>query len=116
MDFSCTRIPEEFLNKSVAVDHFSQFGRIRNFTLRPRKYSCIVEYETADEAENALLEAGVYNDEEFDVDYTKKATPKTKMADYIDPDVQDELEAMSNTSKKPVFGLNRFGGIFLFIF
>lgn len=78
--------------------------------MRPRKYSCIVEYETANEAENAFLEAGSFNNEQFDISYTQKAAQKSKPADFVDPDVQDELEAMSNTVKKSAFGVSTFSG------
>lgn len=100
---SCTSIPEAFLNNVVAKKHFSQFGRIRNFTLRPAKYSCTIEYETADDAENAFLDGGTYNGIQFDISYTKEI-PQPKYADdFIDPDVQDELSAMNPAIRKATF-------------
>lgn len=101
--FSCTGIPEAFLNKVVAKKHFGQFGRIRNFILRPGKYSCVVEYETANEAENAFLEGGIYNGYQFDISYTEEPSKMKQTEEFIDPDVQDELNAMNPALKKPAF-------------
>lgn len=93
--YSCSDIPDAFLDKVIAKRHFSQFGKIRNFILRPSKRSCIVEYELSDEAETALLDAGTYNGESFDVEYTTKNCPQPMPVDELDPDVRYELDAMA---------------------
>lgn len=106
--FSCTSIPDAFLDKLIAKKHFSQFGRIRNFILQPSKSSCTVEYENASEAENAFLDGNIYNGEQFDISYAENPLPKPKVAmEYIDPDVQDELDAMT---AKTVKAAPRYGG------
>lgn len=89
--YSCTNIPEEFLDKSIAKKHFSQFGAIKNFSLRPKNFSCSVEFENEEEAEMAKEEGNIYNNYEFDIEYTEE--PKASGLD-IDPDVQMELHAM----------------------
>lgn len=68
--------------------------------MRPNQYSCTIEYETSNDAENAFLDGGTYNEEQFDISYTKNPVPKPKMAEYIDPDVQYELNAMGASSRK----------------
>uniref|UniRef100_A0A1B0CR17 RRM domain-containing protein n=1 Tax=Lutzomyia longipalpis TaxID=7200 RepID=A0A1B0CR17_LUTLO len=94
---SCEQIPEQFLDKVVAKEHFSQFGVIKGFILRPKRYECTVYYETEEAAENALMDGGVFNNYEFRVFYTPKETPKPKIIEEnIDPDVQAELEAMGS--------------------
>lgn len=71
---------------------------------------CIVEYESANGAENAFLDGGIYNGEQFDISYTENPVPKPKMAtDYMDPDVQDELNAMTSKATK---SMPRFGGMY----
>lgn len=61
----------------------------------------MVQYETANEAENALLEAGSYNGDGFSVEYAPKELPKPKLLDEVmDPDVQYELEAMATATAK----------------
>lgn len=109
--FSCTSIPDAFLDKLIAKRHFSQYGRIRNFILQPSKSSCTVEYENGNEAENAFLDGAVYNGEQFDISYTENPMQKPKMAaDIIDPEVQDELNAMTAKSIKvtPRFGIGEY--------
>lgn len=107
--FSCKSIPDAFLDKLIAKKHFSRFGRVRNFILRPSKRSCTIEYENANEAENAFLDGALYNGEQFDISYAENPMPKPKLfADAIDPDVQDELNAM--TAKTTNKSTPRFGG------
>lgn len=95
----------------MAQRHFSQYGRIYNFVLRPSKGCCTIEYETPDEAENALLEAGMYNGESFNVAYKTKDCPQPILLDDMDPDVQYELEAMgskgvlSTVASRPTAGM-----------
>lgn len=103
--FSCLKIPEAFLDKVIAKKHFSQFGKVRNITLRPSKYSCTVEYESASEAENAVQNGAEFNNVQFEVSLTQSPFNKPK-AMYIDPDVQDELSAMDGVSRKSSFQMN----------
>uniref|UniRef100_A0A1B0DJT6 Germinal-center associated nuclear protein n=1 Tax=Phlebotomus papatasi TaxID=29031 RepID=A0A1B0DJT6_PHLPP len=92
---NCEQIPEQFLDKTIAKEHFGQFGPIRRFILRPKRFACQVDYETTDAAENALMDGGVFNNHEFRIFFTPKEAPKSKLLDeYVDPDVQAELEAM----------------------
>lgn len=92
----CSNIPAAFLDKNIAKKHFSQFGRIHSFTLRPKRFSCIVEYETEAAAQKCLEDGYFYENIIFDIVYTPKLTPKLRSdPDYIDPDVQMELDAMS---------------------
>jgi hypothetical protein len=81
---------------NVAQRHFSQFGRICNFVLRPSKGSCTIEYETTDAAKNALLSAGVYNGESFNVAYSTKECSQSSELGDLEPVVQYELEAMKS--------------------
>lgn len=113
--YSCTNIPDAFLDKFVAKKHFGQYGRIRNFTLRPSKGTCTVEYETPDSAEDAVLDAGSYKGETFDVMYTtKEFTQPIPLDDDMDQDVQNELEAMGSTqraTKTSSASVGSFGGM-----
>ncbi|KAL9696011.1 hypothetical protein quinque_015296 [Culex quinquefasciatus] len=57
---SCEKIPELFLDKLTAKKHFSQFGRINRFILRPKRFSCTaLARKSANTAEERyrLLEA-----------------------------------------------------------
>ncbi|XP_063706496.1 protein xmas [Culicoides brevitarsis] len=96
---TCTNIPEEFLDKSVAKKHFGQFGTIKSFSLRPKNYSCSVEFENAEEAEVAKENGYIYNDHEFEIEFTEESRSPSTFE--IDPDVQMELHAMKGGS---VFG------------
>lgn len=79
----------------MAQQHFSQYGRICHFLLR-RNGFCTIEYETTDAAKNALLKAGIYNGESFNVAYETNDCPQSNALDDMDPDVQYELEAMQS--------------------
>ncbi|XP_075157293.1 RRM_XMAS2 and SAC3_GANP domain-containing protein xmas [Haematobia irritans] len=93
---SCEKIPELFLDKLVAKKHFSKFGKISRFILKPNRLSCTVEYETEEDAERAYMEAGEFNGLEFDVNYAAKQVAQVQSTEeWVDPDVQSELEAMS---------------------
>ncbi|KAL5277578.1 MCM3AP family protein [Megaselia abdita] len=98
---TCSNIPEEFLNKQLAKEHFSQFGNIKHFLLRPRLHQCTVEYEREEEAEEAQYGAADYNGHEMSIDFTTidKPQPKTVLSKWLDPDIQSELSAMSNNSQ-----------------
>ena len=88
---SCEKIP--FLDKQVARDHFSQFGKINGFIMRPKRLSCIVEYDSVESAERAIAGGSTYNGQKFEIFYTPN-TDVSKSDDFVDPDVQAELEAM----------------------
>lgn len=108
---SCVAIPEAFLDKMIAKRHFAQFGRIRNFILRPGKYSCTVQYENASDAENAFVNGRNYNGIEFEMELVEDPNPTQKVETLIDPDVQEELDAMDNAARKPTpSAVSRLGG------
>ncbi|XP_017871526.1 PREDICTED: protein xmas-2 [Drosophila arizonae] len=94
----CTNIPELFLDKFVARTHFSRFGNLVNFVLRPRRMTCTVSYSNEEEAALALREGNVYNGHEFDMSYAEnESTPAQKTEEWVDPDVQAELSVLSGT-------------------
>ncbi|XP_068158910.1 LOW QUALITY PROTEIN: protein xmas [Drosophila tropicalis] len=93
----CTNIPELFLDKFVARTHFGRFGNLVNFVLRPRRMTCTVSYATEEEAELALHEGHIYNGHEFQITYAERETsPAQKTEQWVDPDVQAELSALSS--------------------
>ncbi|XP_062537368.1 protein xmas [Armigeres subalbatus] len=100
---SCEHIPELFLDKLVAKKHFSQFGRINRFILRPKRLSCTVEYENPEAAEAALARGGLFRDVKFNVYWTDEAPasvvgsvlPSVRDEGFVDPEVQQELDMMS---------------------
>ncbi|XP_026847158.1 protein xmas-2 [Drosophila persimilis] len=93
----CTDIPELFLDKFVARTHFGRFGNLVNFVLRPCRMTCTVSYATEEEAELALHEGNVYNGHEFHMSYAEKETaPAQKTEQWVDPEVQAELNAISS--------------------
>lgn len=80
----------------MATKYFNQYGQIHSFTLRPKRFSCTIEYETADEARAAINSSRSYNGQVFEMFYTPKERPKSRAEmDIIDPDVQSELDAMA---------------------
>lgn len=89
---SCEKIP--FLDKQIAKDHFSQFGRMTRFILRPKRLACTVEYDSVESAERAIAGGGSYNGQKFDIFYTPPSNEQPKSDDFVDPDVQAELESM----------------------
>lgn len=92
---SCEQIPELFLDKLVAKKHFSKFGKINRFILRPNRLCCTVDYETEEDAANAYENAGNFNGKEFVVNYAEKEVGHVQNTEeWVDPDVQAELEAM----------------------
>lgn len=96
--FSCEQIPELFLDKLIAKKHFSQFGRINRFILRPKRLSCTVEYESPEAAEAALARGGAFRDWKFNVYWTDEAPASSSSGrdeGFIDPEVQQELDTMS---------------------
>lgn len=92
----CKNIPDLFLDKFVARSHFGRFGTLVNFVLRPRRMTCTVSYATEAEAERALLEGGSFNGRQFDISYAENEnSPAQKTEEWVDPDVQAELSALS---------------------
>uniref|UniRef100_A0A182P4R2 Germinal-center associated nuclear protein n=1 Tax=Anopheles epiroticus TaxID=199890 RepID=A0A182P4R2_9DIPT len=96
---SCENIPELFLDKLTAKMHFSQFGKIKRFILRPNRLSCTVEYEQPEAAQQALERGGQYKNVSFSIYWTDLKQPS--MSDNgkpggpsLDLEVQTELEAI----------------------
>ncbi|KAM7347017.1 RRM_XMAS2 and SAC3_GANP domain-containing protein xmas [Cochliomyia hominivorax] len=92
---TCQNIPELFLDKVVAKKHFGKFGKIKRFILRPKRLTCTVEYECKENAENAYMNAGNYNGIDFEINYAEYEVAHIQNTEeWVDPDVQAELEAM----------------------
>ncbi|XP_039451705.1 protein xmas [Culex pipiens pallens] len=94
---SCEKIPELFLDKLTAKKHFSQFGRINRFILRPKRFSCTVEYESQAAAEAALARGGLFREVRFEIYWTDEregAAAGRDEGQTLDPEVQQELESM----------------------
>lgn len=93
------------MDKNISTKYFGQFGRIHSFILRPKRLSCTVVYETTEEAKKALAGGCIYEGTVFNMMFAPKENPKT---DFVDPDVQMELEAMAGrTNKTGKFNLLR---------
>nr|XP_040230614.2 uncharacterized protein LOC120954603 [Anopheles coluzzii] len=97
---SCENIPELFLDKLTAKMHFSQFGKIKRFILRPNRLSCTVEYEQPESAQQALERGGQFKNVSFSIYWTDLKPPSVndngKAGGSLDLDVQMELEAIDN--------------------
>ncbi|XP_053686152.1 protein xmas [Sabethes cyaneus] len=99
---SCEQIPELWvLDKLIAKKHFSQFGKITGFILRPKRFSCTVEYDSQEAAEAALARGGQFRDVKFSVFWTDEAPAAQNAAaasardeGFVDPEVQQELDSM----------------------
>ncbi|XP_036344403.1 LOW QUALITY PROTEIN: protein xmas-2-like [Rhagoletis pomonella] len=101
---SCEKIPDLFLDKLVAKNHFSKFGKITRFILRPSRQSCTVEYETEAQAERALDQAGYYNGIEFQIEYaTREVAHVQNTEEWVNPEVQAELDAMGLRQTLPIY-------------
>uniref|UniRef100_A0A182XZW9 Germinal-center associated nuclear protein n=1 Tax=Anopheles stephensi TaxID=30069 RepID=A0A182XZW9_ANOST len=103
---TCENIPELFLDKLVAKSHFSRFGKIKRFILRPSRHACTVEYEDPESALKALERGGEYKNQTFSITWTdlKPASfgDNGKVgASPIDLEVQMELEAIDHTRGAP---------------
>lgn len=108
---SCEEIPELFLDKLVAKKHFSKFGKISRFILRPKRLSCTVEYENEEEAEKAYMEAGTFNGHDFVVNFAPYEVGHVQQTEeWVDPDVQSELEAMNPGYRSSTNSSASFGG------
>lgn len=80
----------------MAKNHFSKFGKINRFILRPKRLSCTVEFESEEDAERAYLEAGTFNGIDFTINYAEHEIAHVQNTEeWVDPEVQAELEAMS---------------------
>uniref|UniRef100_A0A182RFJ5 Germinal-center associated nuclear protein n=1 Tax=Anopheles funestus TaxID=62324 RepID=A0A182RFJ5_ANOFN len=103
---NCENIPELFLDKLTAKMHFSQFGKIKRFILRPSRLACTVEYEQPEAAQQALERGGQYKNMSFIISWTD-VKPQSfgdngKIGGpSIDMEVQMELEAIDNTRGAP---------------
>uniref|UniRef100_A0A182JWK0 PCI domain-containing protein n=1 Tax=Anopheles christyi TaxID=43041 RepID=A0A182JWK0_9DIPT len=98
---SCENIPELFLDKLTAKMHFSQFGKIKRFILRPNRLSCTVEYEQPEAAHLALERGGQYKNVSFSIYWTDLKPPSVNDngkpgGASLDLEVQMELEAIDN--------------------
>uniref|UniRef100_A0A336KNB7 Germinal-center associated nuclear protein n=1 Tax=Culicoides sonorensis TaxID=179676 RepID=A0A336KNB7_CULSO len=104
---TCSRIPDEFLDKTIAKKHFSNFGTIKSFSLHPKNFSCSVEFDTIEEAEFAKLNAKIYKGHTFDIQFSEEVKGSTL---DIDPDVQIELNSMRGISswETPSLGQSTF--------
>ncbi|XP_055389481.1 uncharacterized protein LOC129618641 [Condylostylus longicornis] len=98
---SCENIPELFLDKIVAKNHFSKYGKISKFILRPRRLQCTVDFEQEEDAKAALMNGGLFNGYEFSIKYTENGIPQVRNTEeWVDPDIQSELDAMGSVSQK----------------
>lgn len=94
---TCFKLPEIFiLDKQETKKYFSKFGLIKSFILRPSRAECTVEYEDYESAQRALN-----SNNGLDIVPTKPEHLQKVNDDYIDPDVQSELQAMLPSGKKP---------------
>jgi len=60
--------------------------------------SCTVEYETEAQAEDALIEGASFNGQPFSINFTPRETAHVQDPEqWVDADVQSELDAMSAT-------------------
>ena len=86
---TCFKLPDRFiLDKQETKRFFSQYGSIKSFILKPKRAECTIEYHFVEDAMKALNA-----DVDFEVVPTKPEYLKMS-DDYIDPDVQTELQAM----------------------
>ncbi|XP_004529622.1 protein xmas-2 [Ceratitis capitata] len=101
---SCEKIPDLFLDKLIAKNHFSKFGKITRFILRPSRHICTVEYETEAQAERALDQAGEFNGKEFQIEYaTREVAHVQNTEEWVNPEVQAELDAMGLRQTLPTY-------------
>ncbi|KAK5641742.1 hypothetical protein RI129_010289 [Pyrocoelia pectoralis] len=107
----CVDIPDEFLKKSIARQHFEQFGEVQHIIIKPKNKICYVHYKHYEDVQNALLNASYYNGKKFSIS-THSSKPKTRRVkkdddpDWLpDAEVQEELDAMSSTSDRKSYNL-----------
>ncbi|XP_077289878.1 RRM_XMAS2 and SAC3_GANP domain-containing protein xmas [Arctopsyche grandis] len=105
---SCSDIPDSLFDHDAAIEHFGKFGPIAKIVLQPKKKSCIIMYETRDDADKAILNAGAYDGFMFDVKLIKKRRPKPDDdPEWLpDPDVAAELASMGRNQTQ-VSRINR---------
>ncbi|XP_055844768.1 protein xmas [Episyrphus balteatus] len=98
---TCERIPELFLDKLIAKKHFSKYGKISRFILRPNRFCCTVDYEREEDATNALRNGTIFNGQEFDIRYSLHEVGHVQNTEeWVDPDVQAELDIMGNHARR----------------
>lgn len=101
----CSNIPDEFMKKSIARQHFEQFGEVLHIIIKPKSKLCYVHYQYYRNAQNALLNGSHYNGKKFNISIAnnvpkKKITRKESDPTWLpDMDIQSELDAMSGTSE-----------------
>ncbi|XP_053673702.1 uncharacterized protein LOC128723962 [Anopheles nili] len=103
---SCENIPELFLDKLIAKTHFSQFGKIKRFILRPNRLSCTVEYERPEAAQLAFEKGAQFKNHPFSIDWTDQKPPQDgdngkTSGSFLDADVLIELEAIDYSRGAP---------------
>lgn len=67
----CSNVPESLFDTNNVKQHFSKFGRVTKITLKPKRSTCVIEYDTQAAVQRALLNAGAYDGFMFDVTRTK---------------------------------------------
>lgn len=82
-------------DKKAARAFFGKFGVITKFIMYPKKQECIVEFETIEGAQKALNYQGNI---QISPTPMKLETPE---ADFVDPDVQSELDLMCPVGTRP---------------
>lgn len=83
---TCSKLPSDFIADKQATKKFfeQEFGEVKNFISKPSRQECTVEFKTLEAAQKALASK---------VNFT--ISPTTKVTEeYIDPEVQAELESM----------------------
>lgn len=94
---TCSKLPEMFvLDKQEAKKFFSKFGLVKSFILKPNKSECTVEYESYEAAQKAL-----HSNIGLEIVPTKPEHLLKANDDFIDPDVESELQAMLPVALKP---------------
>lgn len=83
------------IEKQAAKEFFGQFGVIKRFIMRPKRNECTVEYEKVEAAQRAQNYQG-----EIRI-FATPSKANTPEPDFIDPDVQSELDLMYPVSSRP---------------
>ncbi|KAM3965394.1 LOW QUALITY PROTEIN: RRM_XMAS2 and SAC3_GANP domain-containing protein xmas [Aphomia sociella] len=100
---TCTNVPDSLFDATAAKKHFCKFGRVQKIRLFPKKHMCIIEYDQPSSTQRALLNAGAYEGNMFDVTRTKarmrRKSKKDDDPDWLpDSDVEEELAAMGGAA------------------
>ncbi|KAF5296504.1 hypothetical protein FQR65_LT01493 [Abscondita terminalis] len=97
----CSNIPDEFMKKTIARQHFEQFGEVVHAIIKPKSRMCYIHYKYYRNAQNALLNGSHYNGKKFNISIVKNVVKKRQSWKEDDPtwlpdsDIQNELQAMS---------------------